>query len=65
MTGVAHPYQLTRDGLLTTWTSHRLALVAAAIILMLAGYVIATQFGSASPPLHLEVPMSTTPGAGA
>jgi hypothetical protein len=70
MTGVAHTYQFTRRGLLTTWTSHRLAsqlaLIAGAIIMMAAGYLLATQFGStASPPLHFEVPMSTAPGAGA
>jgi len=67
MTGVAHTYQFTRRGLLTTWTSHRLAsqfaLLGGAIILMVAGYVLATQLGtSASPPLHFELPMST--GAG-
>jgi hypothetical protein len=70
MTGVAHTYQFARRGLLTTWTSHRLAsqlaLIAGAIILMAAGYLLATQCGStASPPLHFEVPMSTAPGAGA
>jgi hypothetical protein len=70
MTGVAHTYQFTRRGLLTTWTSHRLAsqlaLLAGAIVLIVAGYVLATHLGSpASPPLHFEVPMSTTPGAGA
>lgn len=69
MTGVAHSYQFARRGLLTPWTSHRLArqlaLAVGAIILLVAGYVLATQFGSStSPPLHLEVPMSTTPGAG-
>jgi hypothetical protein len=68
MTGVAHPYQFARRGLLPTWTSHRLArqlaLIATAIILMAAGYVLATRFGtSASPPLHFD-PMSTAPGAG-
>lgn len=70
MTGIAHTYQFTRRGFLTTWTSHRLAnqlvLVAAAIILIVAGYLLASQFAApSSPPLHLEVPMSTTPGAGA
>jgi hypothetical protein len=70
MTGVAHTYQFAPRGLLTTWTSHRLArqlaLIAGAIILMAAGYLLAVHFGSsASPPLHLEVPMSTAPGAAA
>jgi hypothetical protein len=70
MTSVAHTYQFARRGLLTTWTSHRLtrqlALIAGVIILMVAGYLLASQLGSpASPPLHLEVPMPTAPGAGA
>jgi hypothetical protein len=39
------------------------ALLGGAIILMVDGYVLATQFGtSASPPLHFEVPMSTGGG---
>jgi hypothetical protein len=68
MTGVAHRYQFAGRGLLTTWASHRLAsqlvLVAGAIILLVAGYVLATQLGTtASPTLHFD-PMSTAPGAG-
>jgi len=64
MTGVAHTYQFAGRGLLTTLASHRLVLVAGAIILLVAGYVLATQLGTtASPPLHLD-PMSTAPGAG-
>jgi hypothetical protein len=68
MTGVAHPYQFARRGLLTTWASHRLAsrlaVVAGVIILLVAGYVLATQLGpAASPPLHVD-PISTAPGAG-
>jgi hypothetical protein len=68
MTGVAHSYQFARRGLLTTWGSHRLAsrlvLLAGVIILLVTGYVLATQLGpAASPPLHVD-PISTAPGAG-
>jgi hypothetical protein len=39
-------------------------LVAVAIILLVAGFVLATQLGTtASPPLHFD-PISTAPGAG-
>jgi hypothetical protein len=69
MRSVAQTYHLGGRGLLA-WISHRfasrLALTAGAIILMVAGYVLATRFGTAaSPPLHFEVPMSTSPGTGA
>jgi hypothetical protein len=64
MTGVAHTYQFARRGLLTTWASHPLALVAGAIVLVVAGYLLATQLGTtASPPLHFD-PIPTAPGAG-
>jgi hypothetical protein len=70
MRSVAQTYHLGGRGLLAAWTSHRFAsrlgLTAGAIILMVAGYVLATRFGTAaSPPLHFEVPMSTSPGTGA
>jgi hypothetical protein len=64
MTAVTLKYQFAGRGLLTTWASHRLVLVAVAIILLVAGFVLATQLGTtASPPLHFD-PMSTAPGAG-
>jgi len=67
MTSVAHNHHFAGRGLRTTWVSHRLAiqlaLVAVAIILLVAGFVLATQLGpTASPPLHID-PMSTAPGA--
>ena len=57
-----------RRGLLTTRTSHqlasKLALVAGSLILMVAGFVLAAEFGSpASPPLHFD-PMPTAPRGG-
>jgi len=69
MTSVAHNHHFAGRGLLTTLASHRLAsqlaLMAAAIILLVAGYVLATQLGpTSSPPLQID-PMSTAPGAGA
>ena len=68
MTSVAHNHHFAGRGLPTTWKSHRLArqlaLVAVAIILLVAGYVLATQLGmTASPPLHFD-PISTAPRAG-
>jgi hypothetical protein len=67
MTTVAHKHHFA-GGLRTTWTSHRhahqLVLLAGAIILLVAGYFLATQLGmTASPPLHFD-PISTAPGAG-
>jgi hypothetical protein len=64
MTSVAPTYQFARRGLRTTWVSHRLVLVTAAVILLVAGFVLATRLGTtASQPVRLD-PMPTSPGAG-